>query len=330
MAEVKTLYCDVTGTDGMISASIDDDYSQPCRSAVVECLSTSLSLGDEVTVDMGYTDEHEELFVGYVVEKAVKRTGGGVSWSMRLRDKLWRAMAYFIASDNPEEPLTYSNIPSENLVNAMLTIAGVPGPYVLDSPGFTFAPEEPLEVQLVSAWDMISRVCDLIAWHCYDDRGVIRFLDRKPYSMPGDTSIYTFITGNEGRILSIEPLAISSDKIRNRVVVYGDEGIYASAQAESPFLPAGFYKTEVIAAPDLIDTQQMAQDIADYNLELLNRLEKTTTMRVAGTPSVSARSTVTVTEANTGVADDWFVYGCRHEWSTTYTTSLTLSQRQTS
>lgn len=328
MAEAKDLYCSVTGTSGIVSASINDDFGQPTRNAMVDCLSTELELGDAVTVDMGYTDEHASLISGYLLEKTKKRTAQGLVTSLRIRDKLWRAMAYFIAAENPEEPLKYSNIASEDLVRAMLQLASVPGPYDLESPGFTFAPEEPLEVQLVSAWDMIAKVTYLIAWHCYDDDGTIRFLDRKPYPMAGDVSIYNFVTGDSGRVLAVEPWAISSDKIRNKVVVYGKEGVYASASASSPFLPDGFYKTEVIAAPDLIDTQQMAQDIADYNLNLLNRLEKTLTLSVVGTPSIKARSTVTVTESETGVSGDWFVYGCSHELTDFYTTRLTLTQRQ--
>lgn len=329
MASDRDLYASVTGTSGIISVNVDQDYSQPTANATIEATTTTLDLGDPVTIDIGYTDGHQQVFTGFLLEKSRTRSGAGLTWSLSCRDTLWRAMAMFIASDDPQTPLEYSNIASEDLIRAMLELSGITS-YNLDSPGFTWAPEEPLEVQLTSAWDMISRVCHLIAWHCYDDNGTVRFLDRKPYPVGGDSSVHTFVTGNTGEITSVSPYAISSDKIRNRVVVYGDTGVYASASASSPFLPSGFYKTEVISAPDLIDTNGMAQDIANYNLDLLNRLEKSVTLEVIGVPSVGARDVVTVTETETGVSGDWFVYGCRHQFSVSYTQSLTLIQRQTS
>lgn len=325
----ETLYASVTGCTGVASVNVDQDFSQPTANALIECNSTTLSLGDAVTVDIGYVGNHATVFKGFLLEKIATRTGQKETVTLRCRDTLWRAMAMFIASEDPQAPLSYSNIAAEDLVKAMLDLSGISS-YSLDSPGFTFAPEEPLEVQLVSAWDQINRICWLIAWHCYDDLGTIRFLERKPYNEAGDASVHTFVVGDGGDIISVEPFAISSDKIRNKVVVYGDEGVYASASASSPFLPAGFYKTEVISAPDLIDTNAMAQDIADYNLELLNRLEKTATVTVLGTPSVKARDVVTFTEAVTGMSSDWFVYSCRHQLADTYTQQLTLVQRQTS
>jgi len=325
----RVLHADITGSSDIYSVTIDQDYSQPTSSMIFECDSTTLSLGDSVQADVGFDDDHAVLFTGYVLEKDVQRDQNGVRYSVRCRDQLWRAMAYFIAAEDPQSPLEYSNIESATLVQNMLEMSGITS-YSLDVPGFTFAPEEPLEVQLTSAWDMIQRICQLIAWHCYDDYGTVRFLDRKPYNVAGDSPVATLITGTGEAILAVQPFSIGSDKIRNRVVVYGREGVYASAQASSPFLPAGFYKTEAISAPDLIDTTSMAQDIADYNLELLNRLEKTATVNIEGNPTVRARRVVTVTEEDTGVSGDWFVYGCRHEIRDTYTTNMTLVQRQTS
>ena len=325
---MRELYTDINGVDGFVSVVVDQDWSQPTSNATIQCSSTSLSLGDAITIDIGYKDDHSVVFRGYVVE-IDKSRAENEEYTIRCRDNLWRTMAYFIASEDPQAPLRYSNIPAERLVEEMLKLSGVTS-YFLDSPGFTFAPEEPLEVNLTSAWDMINRVCWLIAWHCYDDNGTVRFLDRKPYNVPGDVSVHTFTTGPSGDIISIQPLATSSNKIRNRVVVYGKGDIHAEAKASSPFLPSGFYQTEVISAPDLIDTQSMANDIANYNLDLLNRLEKTITLTAEGNPHIQARTAVNVIESHTGASGQWFVYSCRHELSRTYTINLTLSQRQTS
>ena len=319
----------VTNCTDIISVDVDQDYSQPTANAVVKCTDTTLGLGDAVTINLGYTGDTGTVFKGYLLEKNRIRSGSELLWSLRCRDTLWRAMAYFIASDDPLDPLQYSNIEAAALVRAMLDLSGISS-YSLNSPGFTFAPEEPLEVQLMSAWDMINRVCWLLAWHCWDDNGTVRFQNRKPYNVAGDTPTRTYITGDSGTIVAIEPYHIPSDKIRTRVVVYGKENVYASASASSPFLPAGFYKTEVISAPDLIDTTSMAQDIANYNLDLLNKLEKSVSMTIIGDHNVNARDIVTVTEAQTGVSDDWFVYSCKHQFAESYQTMLTLTQRQTS
>ena len=323
------LYSSVTGTSDVQSISIDRDYGQPTATAVIQAMSTSLGLGDHITVDIGYQGDHQQVFSGYVASIETARSAEGLIYTIRARDTLWRAVSYFIASDDPEVTLKYSNIAAEDLVKEMLEISGITS-YSLDSPGFTFAPEEPYEVQVVSAWDVIARVCRLLAWHCYDDNGTVKFVNRKPYNVAGDVSSYTFTTGDSGQIISVQPHSESSDKIRNRVVVYGAKGIHATASANSPFLPSGFYKTEVIAAPDLIDTQQMADDIASYNLDLLNRLEKGATLQVAGVPSVDCRDVVTVTEAESGLSGDWFVYSIRYDLADTFTQTLTLTQRQTS
>ncbi|NIQ88607.1 MAG: hypothetical protein GWN93_05825 [Deltaproteobacteria bacterium] len=329
MADDQTLYATVTNTTGIVSVNVDEDFSQPTRSGLVECDSTTLDLGDYVEVDIGYVGNHDIVLKGYVMQIESSRSGEGKTKSIRIRDQLWRAMAYFIASSDPDDPLEYNNIAAESLVAAMLELAGITT-YSLSSPGFTFAPEEPLEVQLMSSWDMIAKVCQLLAWHCYDDDGTVKFTDRKPYPVGGDSPVHTFVTGASGEIVSISPLSKSSDKIRNRVVVYGPEGVHAEASASSPFLPSGFYKAEVISAPNLIDTTAQAQDIADYNLDLLNRLELTLNMTVVGVPGLRARDIVTVTESETGVSGDWLAYSLRHEFSDKYTQTMTLVQRQVS
>ena len=329
MASDEQLYASVTNTTGIKSVTVDEDYGQPTRSALVECTGTTLDLGDYAEIDIGYVGDHDVVLKGYVMSVDVSRTGDGKIYTVRMRDQLWRAIADFIAASDPQAPLKYHNIAAEDLVAAMLNHAGISS-YSLNSPGFTFAPEKDLEVQLMTAWDMINKVCYLLAWHCYDDDGTVRFLDRKPYPVGGDSPSHTYITGDSGEIISISPRSRSSDKIRNRVVVYGPEGVYAEASAASPFLPSGFYKAEVISAPNLIDTTAQAQDIADYNLDLLNRLELSVTMTAVGVSGIRARDIVTVTESETGTSGDWFVYNVKHDFSDKFTQTMTLIQRQVS
>ena len=116
----------------------------------------------------------------------------------------------------------------------------------------------------------------------------------------------------------------SDRDLRNRVVVYGTDGIYASAEEESPYLPAGFRKTVVVASP-WIDDQGMAQAACDYNLDKLNRLTEEITIEVVGNPDLHARKVVTVSESHTGISGDWYIYTCEHRWGEGgYTTNLEL------
>jgi hypothetical protein len=119
----------------------------------------------------------------------------------------------------------------------------------------------------------------------------------------------------------------SDRDLRNRVVVYGAEGIYAEAKEASPYLPNGFYKTVAVSAPTVIDTQQMAEDSAAYNLEKLNRLTLGGSLSVLGNPSINARDCITVSKADIGMTGLWYVYGCEHSWGKEgYLTNLELRQ----
>lgn len=329
MASDEVLYATVTDTVDIETINIDDDYGQPTKTAIVVARRTILELGDYIEIDLGYETDHSVEFKGYVLAITQKRTSEGWNVSIRARDQMWRAMALFIASSDPQAPLKYKNIDAEDLVAAMLELAGITS-YSLDSPGFTFAPEKDLEVNLMSSWDMISKVTRLLAWHCYDDAGTVKFNDRKPYNVAGDSSVYSFTTGDSGEIESVGSFTMSSEKIRNKVVVYGHEGVHAEASASSPFLPSGFYKAEVISAPNLIDTTAQAQDIADYNLDLLNRLEKNLTITVVGVPGLKCRQVVTVTESETEVFGDWLIYNMQYAMTDKFLQTMTLVQRQTS
>ena len=130
--------------------------------------------------------------------------------------------------------------------------------YSGNSPGFTFGVNNPVKIQLVKSWDFVRQVCHMLAWHCYaDNTGRVYFRDRKPYVMDGDSSVHTFQVG-VGQDLILVNHTRSDEKMRNKIVVYGYDGLSAIAQA-SPCaginLPSGFYKTAVIAYPDIIDDQ---------------------------------------------------------------------------
>jgi len=132
--------------------------------------------------------------------------------------------------------------------------------------------------------------------------------------------------GSLGNIEIIE-YAFSTEELRNKVVVFGRDDIYAEASAASPHLPSGFYKTAIVSS-ELIDTQDMADDSATYNLELYNKLTENLRVEAEGNPLVRCRDIVGVTEPFTSMAADlWFVYAVDHDLDENgYSMSLTLSK----
>jgi len=236
---------------------------------------------------------------------------------VRIYDDLILASDYLVVSNDPNNPQTYENIAAETLVGNVLALASLTD-YSGASPGFTFGTQYPVRVQLVKAWDFVRQICEMLAWWVYcDNTGTIHFTNRKPYLMDGDTPVHTFETGI-GKDLVMVDWTRSDEKTRNKVVVYGRDGVFASASAAAPAgvsLPAGFYKAAVISYPDIIDTQEMAQSTCDYNLTLLNRVTETVTLDAIGNPSLVRGQIVAISESETGLTGNWFLYECTHRIS---------------
>lgn len=325
----KELHMSVTGCSNVISInSCGGDWQGPCQSAVVECETCTLDIGDAVTVDIGFSDDHAVLLTGYCKNINPKAPDG--TYQVHIYDKLILAQDFLIVSDDVENPLTYENIAAEDLVGNVLALASLTD-YAGDSPGFTYGTVYPVKVQLTKAWDFVRQICEMIAWWCYaDSTGTIHFVDRKPYPEAGDVSSHTFDTGATGDLI-LANHTVSDDKLRNKVVVYGADDIAATAQASAPAgvtMPAGFYKTAVISYPEIIDTAQMAQDTAEYNLTLLNRITETITLDAVGDPSLTRGQIVTIDEPNLSLSGDWFLFECTHRISANdgYRVHCTLSK----
>lgn len=309
----RELYMACTGCSNLISVQAGGDYHGPCQTALVDCESTSLSVGDAVEVDIGFSDDHSVIVHGYA--KEINPTVPDGTYRIRIFDDLILAQDYLVVSDDPNAPLTYSNIQAEDLVRNVLALASLTN-YSGEHPGFTFGTVYPVKVQLIKAWDFVRQVCEMIAWWCYcDASGTIHFTSRKPYPVGGDSSIHTFTTGNTGDLTLIN-YTKSDDKLRNKVVVYGYDGIHATAQASPPSdvaLPSGFYKAAVISYPNIIDTQEMAQQAAEYNLTLLNRATETLTLESVGNPDIVRGQIVDIDQDHiSGLGGNWFVYEATH------------------
>ena len=311
MASIKTLYMSATGCSTIISINTSGDYHGPCQQALIECVSTSLNVGDECVVDIGYADNHRVQLTGYV--KEINPTHPQGTYRVRVFDRLILASDFLVVSDDPNSPLTYNNIQAEDLVRNVLALASITD-YSGDHPGFTFGVNNPVKVQLVKSWDFVRQVCHMLAWWCYaGPGGRVYFTSRKPYPVGGDSSSHTFTKGTSGDLL-ITNHTRSDEKMRNKVVVYGYDGLSATAQASPPAgiaLPSGFYKAAVIAYPDIIDNQEMAQQTAEYNLTLLNRVTETITLDSVGIPGL-ARGDIVDIDFSATVTGTWFVYECSH------------------
>jgi len=317
---IKNLYASVTNTSSIESISVSNSYRNANSVAVIKAVSTNLDIGDAVTVDMGYTTDHQDVFSGYVKRK--ERIIGEDTYTITAYDELVKATDYFIVSTNPNAPFKRSRILAEDLIEELLALAGITN-YQGDSTHFIYGYTIPVEVNLVGCFDFCRQLADMLAWHIYADvNGKVWFVDRKPYPVAGDTPVAT-ITDSD--IISIQS-ELSDADLRNRIVVYGGNGVYAEAKASSPYLPAGFYKTAAISF-DYVDTQTAADNAASYNLAAWNRIGRLANVSIEGNPSIEARDIVTLQQTDLGIDSDWFVYSIEHKLgSSGYTTNMELKR----
>lgn len=323
---MKNLSYSITGVSAgdLESCMVNEAYNSPVSNAVLEVYDTTLDLGDSITISLGYDGSNTKVFTGYVtqIEKSVPRHVITVT----CEDVLTKAVNYFIASDDPDNPLTYSNIKSEDYVKNVLAEAEITNYQANVPQTFIWATDAPAEVNLVTAWQAAKEMADMLAWHIHADRnGKVWFDDTRPYDQGSATSSYTWSETGGTDVISLR-YTKSTQELRNRVVVYGRQGIKATASQSSPYLYSStYYKTAVIAH-ELIQTQSQAQRTANYNLDLYNRLTESVSLEVEGDATIEARKFGTVIGSSfTTVSGLWFIYQCRHDFGLRgYTTNMTL------
>jgi len=318
----SSLYADVTGMDNILAVDVNTAHNASTATAQITCEDMNVDLGDLIDVDLGYVGNHQSVFSGYV--KQVERKVPEDIYMVTAKDKMVRALDYYFASSNPDTPFSRTNILAEDLVRDVLAVAGLTS-FTSDNTYFTFATGEiNADVNLVSAYDYANGISDLLAYHLYCDyNGTVHFINRKAYPMtgssgqPGDDNdetqagdaSHTFV---DGEILSIRYKFDERD-LRNRVVVYGSDGIFAEASDSSPYLPSGFYKSAVLSSYIITGN---AQDIADYNLDMLNRLTYEVDLETIGDPSLQARQILRLNQSYITVANvNWYAYAVDHKWS---------------
>lgn len=316
------VFMSATGCSGIDEISVSDSHGAPTASATIRCIQSSLDVGDSVSINMGYNGSGSRTFSGYV--KNVQRMQSPTLYEITCANAMVRALDYFIVSNSPLTPFSRENISAQSLVGELMAMAGLTN-YSGSSSGFTFATNgTPLEVNLTSVYDYSKFIADLIAWHVYaDDNGKVWFKSRPPFPQGSDSSVATLSNSN---LLDVSYWRSDRD-LRNRVVVYGADDIHATAQASSPYLPSGFYKSVAVAAPTVITSQSMAQQSANYNLAKLNRLTIGGTATIIGNPAINCRDCITVNKSDIGMTGKFYVYGIEHSVSKEgYKTSLDLRQ----
>lgn len=267
---------------------------------------------------MGYVGNTFTAFTGFVKEVEIKEPEQ--YYTLTCANVMIRAVDFFIASETPDNPFSRSNISAEDLIQDILELSGLDS-FDMEPTSFTFAVHNPVEVNLTSAYDYAHFLADIIAFNLYaDNSGTVHLINRRPYPVVGDTSVATF--GNADTLSAT--YTISDRDLRNKVIVYGSGEIHATASASSPYLPAGYFRTVVVAAPGVIDTQEMATQAADYNLDLLNKLTYRVALSVIGEPGIFARSVITLNLPEIGISsEDFYVYSMEHSWSRSgYVTNL--------
>lgn len=317
---IKVLTATCTSTSNIISISVSDSHVAATSTAIVTAISTSLSVGSSCTIHMGYVGDTFKAITGYVKQVEVKEPDK--FYTITIANAMIRAVDFFIAGSTPTDVFKRQNISAEDLVEDIMNLAGLTS-FASDSTSFTFAIHTPVEVNLTPAYDYAHFIANIIAYNLYaDNDGTVQFRDRRPYPEGGDSSVYT-ITADEVVEVGHQ---ISDRDIRNKVIVYGSGNIHAEASASSPYLPAGYYRTVVVAAPGVIDSQSMASQAASFNLSLLNRLTQSLSITIIGKTDLFARQCVTVNLPDLGISSEkWYIYSVEHNWSKAgYLTSLEL------
>jgi phage protein D len=336
----KVLAATVTNTTSPLNITVSQSHDSSVAVANINCISTTLDVGDPVTINLGYSTGTTKVFEGYVKQKDTKSPDGTVT--ITAHDVLVRAVDFFIVSTDPEHGFVYRNITAHALIQTVLEMAGL-NDFDFDNTYFTFGINNDVEVNLVSSFDYSRMISDLIAWMVWADRsGTVKLKNRKPYPMdgssgqPGDVADSSIATITDASIYDAT-YGFHERDLRNKVVIYGAEGLYAEAKSSTSYdpvtgtsrqiLPSGFYKAIVLSS-SLIDNASFAQDACNYNLDLYNRLSYSINMTVEGLGVYEARKCVLLNSTKLGISSQlWYVLQAEHSWSSQgFTTNLTLTR----
>ncbi len=295
----------------VISVDIDFGFKSPVTKCQIATDDAPQSwLGKDVSVAIGL-DSLTTIFTGNVVDIAYNRPNE--IYTITANNILDRAQKHYLVSSSLDTPWTRSSIAAETLVGDLLAEAGITN-YSGWTSGFTFGVSYPVEFNLLSVLDAISQINNILATNIYVIGSTVYWDQTQP--VPGTP------TKTVSEFISVD-YSYGTKDLRNKVVVFGRDGIYAEASAVSPYLPPDFYQTAIVSS-EMIDQQGMADQAANYNLTLYNKLTEELRVDIEGDASISVRDTVTVENSGVGADADWFVYSVKHSFMDTFTSTLFL------
>jgi hypothetical protein len=300
----KVLYHNISGVTGLESIDIKESFGSAMSTARIDCDSTTLSLGDSISFSAGFSSSYGKMFTGYVRE--IVQSLPDYKTVITCEDELAKATDFFMAADDPEKPFERKNILTQDLVEDILNQAQITN-YAYSVPlSVTWGTgSKGVQFNLTTAYQAARTIADALAWSMYADRnGQVHLADVKPYWTSESIDFNWDLSDQNILAISHER---STENLRNRVVVYGVTGVQASASIASAYLPAGFYKTAVIASA-IIENQTLAQQVADLNLTRFNRLTERLLLEIEGNYTVEPRKFATVTETYTNTSGNWFIY----------------------
>ena len=216
---VKQLYTNVV-IGGTVYPVISVEVTEGHKQAATRCSITleditGIGLNNIVSVDMGYTTSHGQLFYGYI--DTIKETRMPGTYTIECRDVLKRAMEHFIVSTDLKNPWSRTSISAEDLVGDLLAEAGITN-YIGETTAFTFGTTSPAEFNLISSWDAIQQICHILAYNCYTENNVVYFKRVAP--VPAASASTNLTVGNSGTIITTQ-YQYSTENLRNKVVVFG-------------------------------------------------------------------------------------------------------------
>ena len=323
---MRRVYAGVSGITNITSVNVTQSHSASMATAVVQAETTTLNLGDYRAIDLGYSDDHDTIFRGYVTEKT--RVFPEDTWEITFADTMKRAIDYFIVAPDPRNPYSWDNITGENLFTSIMGLCGLSN-FSTQATEFTWGINTPVQIDRTSCYDAARRFGDILTWSMWADKdGVIHFKNRKPFYMTGSepqpgwvNDPTPSITLTDSDIIEVS-LKVSERDLRNYIKVWGYDDVYAEAYSAVPY--DSYWKTVVVSTP-WIDTNTTAQKAAEYNLYLLNRYTYEMSMTVVGNRQLVARDVVQVNSTDLGSNLPWYIFNAEHNLSSAgYTTSLEL------
>lgn len=251
-----------------------------------------LDFGMRVELSLGYNGDYRPRFVGFVEDDGRK------AWP---HSKTITAAGYMRRAErkNPSR-IVYQNESARTIIEDLLTRAGVPfvsiegDDTVLGTLDDVVLERNATYLSLIQQIDgpFLSKTYD-----CMPDGTVRRLtLTQLPAAAPKWSYEYP------GNVLSIDnPLSVKD--VKNRVEVKGLDGVNAYRRADSPYVADGYDEVHEVSS-DLIETADVAADVALLWMPTVNRLTRQITVKVAGNPLLDPGDTILLDAPALGIDDE--------------------------